>query len=155
MSLKQLLPALAGLLLIKSVVAAEPLQFSNAWSPEAPPVAPVMAGYVTIQNSSAQAVNITAASCSEFKHVEIHDMLEQDGMMRMIKQDSLTIPASGQVVLQRGGMHIMLMKPKRVIKAGEQLAVDFTTADGATYRVNFEVRQSVSSDDAHQHHHHH
>jgi len=123
-----------------SVFAASPLQFEDAWSPEAPPVAPVMAGYVKISNTTQQSIAITAASCPDFNQVEIHDMQHKDGMMHMVKQDQLPIPAGQQVALQPGGMHLMLIQPKRTIKAGETLQVTFELSDGSSVTVPFTVK---------------
>lgn len=143
--------------LVPGLAIAQPLSFENAWSPEAPPVAPVMAGYVRISNSGSEDVTLTGARCPDFARVEIHDMVERDGMMRMIEQESLTIPAGGQVELKPGSLHMMLMKPQRTIKQGETLEITFETADGESIPVRFEVKPQSARDqqhDNHQHHHH-
>jgi copper(I)-binding protein len=151
------LSALLGAVLFSGLAQAQSLMFENAWSPEAPPVAPVMAGYVRIHNHSDQNITITGASCPDFNKVEIHDMQEQDGMMRMIKQDSLAIPAGQQVELAPGGLHMMLMKPKHPIKNGDTLPVTFELDNGETVEVSFEVRTRSmhNQHDGMQHHHHH
>jgi len=140
--------------LMAGPASADTLEFEGAWSPEAPPVAPVMAGYVRISNSGVEDVVITAARCPDFDKVEIHDMRHQDGMMRMIKQESLTIPAGEQIALAPGGMHLMLMKPRRAIKRGETLEVTFETAAGESINVPFEVRPQSAREQGGQHHHH-
>jgi copper(I)-binding protein len=139
--------------LTAQAVASPSLQFTDAWSPEAPPVAPVMAGYLTIHNPGQTDIAITGASCAEFNHVEIHDMLHEGGMMRMVKQEQLPIPAATTVKLEPGGMHVMFMKPKRVIKAGETLPVVFTLSNGETVQVSFTVRKHAMPAQ-HQHHNH-
>lgn len=131
---------LLSALLFSSLAQAQSLMFHNAWSPEAPPVAPVMAGYVQIDNNGDQDIAITGASCPDFNKVEIHDMKHQDGMMRMIKQDKLVIPAGKQVDLAPGGLHMMLMKPKHPIKNGDKLPVTFQLDNGETAEVNFVVK---------------
>lgn len=145
---------LAGYLL-SGVANAQTLSFDNAWSPEAPPVAPVMAGYVQISNSGDKAIAITGASCPDFGKVEIHDMQQQDGMMRMVKQEQLVIPAGGEVELAPGGLHMMLMKPRRTIKQGETLDITFELDNGETVQVAFEVKpRPMQQHDGQQHHHH-
>jgi hypothetical protein len=98
-------------------------------------------------------VIITAAESPDFASVEIHDMQMHDGMMRMIKQDKLIIPAGGQVELKQGSFHLMLMKPKRTFKQGDTLEVTFTMADGQSDTVRFEVKPREMHDE-HQHQHH-
>lgn len=137
--------------------SAQNLTFENAWSPEAPPVAPVMAGYVRISNNSSEDVTLTGARCPDFARVEIHDMVERDGMMRMIEQERLTIPAGEQVELKPGSLHMMLIKPQRAIKQGETLEITFETAGGDSIPVSFEVKPRSARDQQHdnqQHHHH-
>ncbi|MFO8023904.1 copper chaperone PCu(A)C [Thiohalophilus sp.] len=149
--------ALLAASLAPGMAIAQTLTFENAWSPEAPPVAPVMAGYVRISNDGSEDVTLTGARCPDFSRVEIHDMVERDGMMRMIEQERLTIPAGGQVELKPGSLHMMLMKPRRAIKQGETLEVTFETASGESIPVNFEVKPQSARDqqpDNHQHHHH-
>jgi copper(I)-binding protein len=143
--------ALLSGLLTSGIASAGTLQFEGAWVPEAPPVAPVLGGYVQISNSGNKDVTITATESPDFASVEIHDMQMHDGMMRMIKQDKLTIPAGGQVELKPGGFHLMLMKPKRAFKQGDTLEVTFTMADGQSDTVSFEVMQR----EMHDGHHHH
>lgn len=142
---------LAGYL-VAGPASAGTLEFEGAWVPEAPPVAPVMAGYVRISNSTTDDVAITGARCPDFNSVEIHDMFERDGMMRMVRQDRLTIPAGETVELKKGGLHLMLMKPRRAIKTGESLNVTFETADGESFSVVFEVKPRPAQDQQ-QHHH--
>ncbi|MDZ7662416.1 copper chaperone PCu(A)C [Thiohalophilus sp.] len=154
--MSQFRPFLMFALLAGSLMAgpasAQTLEFEGAWSPEAPPVAPVMAGYVRITNPGTEDVVITTARCPDFGKVEIHDMRHQDGMMRMIKQESLTIPAGEQIALAPGGMHLMLMKPQRAIKRGETLDVTFETAAGESINVPFEVKPQSAREQGGQHH---
>lgn len=134
---------------LNTASASQSLQFEDAWSPEAPPVAPVMAGYVKITNTGQQSIAITAASCADFNKVEIHDMQHKDGMMHMVKQEKLPIPAGQTVSLQQGGMHIMLMKPRRAIKAGETLQVTFELSNGSSITVPFAVKATGTQGNHH------
>ena len=144
---------LAGIL-TSGIASAGTLQFEGAWVPEAPPVAPVLGGYVQISNSGNKDVTITATASPDFANVEIHDMQMHEGMMRMIRQETLTIPAGGQVELKPGSFHLMLMKPKRTFKQGDTLEVTFSMADGQTATVSFEVKPREMHD-GHQSHQHH
>lgn len=144
-----------GLLVIVagSANATESLQVSDAWIPEAPPVASVMAGYLTIHNPGKQAVTITGARSKEFAAVEIHETRMQDGMARMVRQASLVIPAGASVKFERGGLHLMLMQPKRGFKAGDSISIELVT-DAGMLVVNANVRAANLDDDMHHHHNH-
>ena len=128
------------LLLISSVNAAASLKIENAWSPEAPPIAKVMAGYMKIVNLSNKDIKITSAKSNLFKNVEIHLTDMNDGMMRMIKQDNLNIKANAHIELKPGGLHMMLMGKLKPIKSGSVIPVSLTFDNGETVNINLKVK---------------
>ena len=138
---------------ISTANAADSLQIENAWSPEAPPVAKVMAGYMKINNLSNKDIKILSAKSDLFKRVEIHLTEMSDGMMRMIKQENLKIKAKGHIELKPGGLHMMLIGKLKPVKAGSNIAVTLTLDNGKTINIKLKVKV----DDAPQmmHHHHH
>ena len=142
-----------SLFFISTANAADSLQIENAWSPEAPPVAKVMAGYMKINNLSNKDIKILSAKSDLFKRVEIHLTEMSDGMMRMIKQENLKIKAKGHIELKPGGLHMMLMGKLKPVKAGSVIAVTLTLDNGKTINIKLKVKV----DDAPQmmHHHHH
>ena len=149
----QPLIALCMLVSFSSVQASEILEIDDAWVAEAPPVAPVMGGYMKIVNETDKSVSITSASCPDFEKVEIHEMSMSGGMMKMREIEKLDVPAHGKVELKPGGYHLMLIKPKQAFKKGDTLTVTLHTADGQSRAVKMEVKERPSGD-AHQHHHH-
>ena len=143
-------------LMISNVAYADSLlKIENTWSPAAPPVAKVMAGYMTINNSGQDAVKITAAKSPLFKKVEIHLTEMKDGMMRMIKQENLTIPAKSSVELKPGGLHMMLMGKLKPIKAGSSIPVTISFDNGESRNINLSVKTGNEPQMMHDHHHHH
>lgn len=135
-----------------SVHAKDTLEFSDAWIPEAPPVVKVMAGYVKIHNPTSSNIVINKVTSPDFKKVEMHQTIEKDGMSRMIKQDKMVIPAGGEVLFQRGGLHLMLINAKRGMKRGEKITLKFSTNEN-TITVMAEIKEAAIED--HSHHHHH
>jgi len=137
-----------------TVHASESLQVSDAWVPEAPPVASVMAGYLAIHNPGAQDVTISAVRSADFASVEMHETRMQDGMARMVRQDKLVIPAGKTVMFERGGLHLMLMQPQRSFRMGDRIRFELVTSAGA---VTFSavVKAASLDGDKHDHHHHH
>ena len=140
------------MLLISTANAADSLQVENAWSPEAPPVAKVMAGYMKINNLTNKDIKIVSAKSSLFKRVEIHLTKMSNGNMRMIKQENLNIKAKGHIELKPGSLHMMLMGKLKPVKAGSVIAVTLTLDNGETINIKLKVK----IDDAPQmmHHHH-
>ena len=130
------------------------LVVSNAWSPEAPPVAPVMAGYMTIKNTTDNPIAITGGNSTAFNTVEIHDMMMHDGMMHMVKQEKLVVPANGSVTLKPGSLHVMFIKPKKAHQAGDTITASFDLSNKQTLTVPFKVKKREMQQHDHMHHNH-
>jgi copper(I)-binding protein len=147
----QPLVALCLLISFATVQADEVLDIDDAWVAEAPPVAPVMGGYMEIENKTDKPISITSASCPDFETVEIHEMSMSGGMMKMRQIEKLDVPAHGKVELQPGGYHLMLIKPKKPFKKGDTLTVTLHTENSYSKAVKMEVKERPSGD---MHHHH-
>lgn len=153
--MRQTLYALVSFfLLVTYSHADEGLQISDAWIPQAPPVAMMHAGYVQVKNASKQAVIIVAAESADYGAVEIHKTVTADGMSRMIAQDKVTIAAGTEVNFERGGLHLMLMHPKRKLKLGDTVKINFITEDKKSFAFTATVKAATLGDDDHSHHHH-
>ena len=136
-----------------TVQATESVKVTNAWSPEAPSVTKVMAGYMQIHNNSDKDIKIISAKSPLFDRVEIHLTKMKNGMMSMIKQENLTIPAHKIVELKPGGLHMMLMGRKQEIKSGSTIAVTLTFDNGENINVTLNVKEA-RQEELHHHHHH-
>ena len=144
------LSLLIVLFLTTLAARAATLQIQDARVPEAPPVAPVLAGYLTLVNSGEKTVRVVGASSDQFEAVEIHAMHMKDGVMTMKPVPALTIPAGGKVSLAPGGLHLMLIRPHKPFRAGDTIRVMLKLDDGSTLAVNLPVKAG----DDHTHHHH-
>jgi copper(I)-binding protein len=128
-------------------IAAGKLQVRDAWIPEAPPVADVMAAYFEIDNAGSKPVTITGFSCKDFGDVMMHKTVEKDGMSSMIHMDKLTVAAKSKLKFERGGLHLMLMMPKRHLKQGQKVALSMHTADNQTIKFTAIVKPASLGDD--------
>lgn len=70
------------------------------------------AGYLSLTNNTDAAIRITRVSSPQFASVELHESTVEGGVARMRKIPELVIPPRGGVILERGGKHLMLMKPQ-------------------------------------------
>ncbi|MCW9024650.1 MAG: copper chaperone PCu(A)C [Gammaproteobacteria bacterium] len=101
--------------------ATELLHIKKAYSPEAPPVVKILAGYMELHNPTSKDIVITGVSSPDFEHVEIHSMVMRDGMMHMDRQDTLVVPAKGQVNLEPGDLHVMFINKLKSFKDGDHI----------------------------------
>jgi len=129
------------LLLIFSPIALAELDISDPWIKNLPPSIPVRAGYMTIHNPQPQAVSIVSLRSDAFASVEIHQSIEQDGMMRMEQLPSLKIESNSSVQLAPGGLHLMMMNPSEPTRPGDQLEIVIVLDDGSEQRVVMQVKR--------------
>jgi copper(I)-binding protein len=120
------------------------LDFESAWIRAVPPASPVMAGYVTVINRGNGESILDAVESAAFDAVEIHEMRDVDGVMRMRPLPDIRIEPSRQVALAPGGNHLMLFRPKRDLVPGEMIELTFVFRDGSRRAVNFEVRTTAA-----------
>ena len=128
-----------------NLYASQGIQIKNAWIPEAPPGARVMAGFMEIYNSSSQSVDILSISSPAFNRVEMHLSKEVNGMAKMLPQKKLSIPAKGKLILKSGGYHLMLIKPNKRLLDGTKATLNLTLSNDKIISLNVSVRKNATS----------
>jgi copper(I)-binding protein len=119
---------------------ASDLVITDAWSPQAPP-GRMMAGFMHLENRGPEPIVLTHAESERFGRVEIHTMSMDDGVMRMRELDSLELPAGNTVVLEPGGLHLMLMQPEGQFELGDRFELVLIDASDQRWPVTLEVRE--------------
>ena len=141
------------LLLGPSLVTAEvTLEVSEPWIREAPPTARVMAGYMTLINAGDTPITITSVSSPDFKGAEVHRTVIEDGVARMQPVSQLQIPANSPLMLEPGGLHLMLFDPQRPLPEGETVSLIIHRSNGSQVTAIAPVVRETGED--HSHHHH-
>lgn len=120
--------------------AGDHLMVDNAWIREAPPGATALAGYMTLHNDSDKERVLVGASSPAFGNVMLHRTVMENGMAKMVHQMAITIPAGGKVMFKPNDYHIMLMKPKQTLKAGDKVDITLEFKNGETMTVTHVVR---------------
>jgi len=127
------------LLLMFSPIASAELDVRDPWIKNLPASVPVRAGYMTIHNPQSKAVSIVSLRSDAFASIEIHQTIEQDGMMRMEQVRSLNIESNSSVQLAPGGLHLMMMNPSEPTQPGDLLEIVIVLDDGSEQRVEMQV----------------
>lgn len=120
-------------------VARSALEITQAWSPEAPP-GRTMAGFMTISNTGNVPIKLVDGYSVGFGRIEIHDMINDDGVMRMRRLDSLTVEANATVQLRPGSYHVMLMEPKETYVANDRIPLTLVDDQNREYEITLTVR---------------
>lgn len=69
------------------------------------------AAYLDITNQSGAAIRITSVTSPDYELVEMHETTIEDGVARMRAIPVLEIEDGDTVIFERGGKHLMLMRP--------------------------------------------
>ncbi len=125
------------------------------WVRMMPPGMPSTAAYLTLRNNTARDVEIVSGASPVAATTELHDHIEDEhGVMRMREVGSITIPANGQVKLQPGGLHVMLIDLHSPLETGRQVPLQLELEGLGTLRLQAEVRDAEHPGMGGHHHRH-
>jgi periplasmic copper chaperone A len=113
---------------------------SDAWVRLPPPSRDQTALFVVLENHSDQRRAVVSASTDAAERAELHEMKQENGMMRMSPVKEIVIPAKGKTALAPGGLHVMLFGLKTRPAAGDVLTVTLKLDDGSTVPVKATAR---------------
>ena len=138
-------PVSAGLIsaLITLAAAAEEARISvrDAWVRETPPGMTMTAGYMVLQNRTSRPQVLVAASSSVFETVMIHRTVARQGMTGMEHSPQVELLPNASLLFAPGGYHLMLLNPKRRLRAGDRVEIYLEFRDGLVIPVAYEVRK--------------
>lgn len=121
------------------------ITINDPWIRLAPPNAPVLGLFMKINNNTTDEIKLLAANADGYQRVELHKTLFQHGIMKMLQQNFISIPAQSQVRLKPGSWHIMLIKPHNVPQIGEKVKISLKFDNNTTHIVNALVRKKHMS----------
>lgn len=139
---------------VQAQAAHGAIMLDEAWIRAAPPDAPVRAGYARIMNHSAGEVVIDGARSDAFGAIEIHEMRDVDGVMRMRPVPSLVLPAHGTLRLEPGGLHLMLMRPTAPLADDARVSIILLHGQDEVVRGEFTVGEGTAAASGHDAMHH-
>ncbi len=114
---------------------------NNAWIAEAPPVSRVHAGYFTLHNGGSKPVTLKTVSSEMYGNIEMHLSIEKDGVSSMQWLQQIEIPAGEDFAFAPGGYHLMLFRPVKRLKQGDEVKLHFGFADGSRITTTATVKK--------------
>lgn len=120
----------------------------------------ISAAFGTLHNTSEQPIALQKVVIKgEVKGIaELHQTSNDNGVMKMLKVDSITIPAKQSVELAPGGLHIMLINLQGPLEAGKTITLELIFDDSATLKIEAPIKgrnireRVISKSDKHAHH---
>lgn len=137
---------LAGLVLSLAItmVQAASIDFSPAWSRITAIRMNVGGVFMNITNNTNQDDVLLSASTPRATGVEIHETVDDQGVMRMRQlKNGLPLPKGKTVELKPGGLHIMLTGIKSQLKLNDQFDLTLKFKSGKTETVKVIVNNGV------------
>lgn len=128
-----------AILLLSAMLAAcgaqePPVVVSDVEITKPVPGRHMSAGFLVVTNNTDAAIHITSVQSPQFDSVEIHETTVTDGISRMRELEELLVPAHGSVTLERGGKHLMLMRPRDL---DDSVTLQFLSGDAPVLTVDY------------------
>ncbi len=98
----------------------------------APPGAKATGAFMTLKNLGDNEVKLVKAGSTVANVTELHNHINDNGVMRMRQVPEIVVPAKGETLLKPGSYHVMLIDMKAPMKEGDQVAITLGFADGSS-----------------------
>ena len=98
------------------------------------------AAYLTLRNKGKETDRLINVQSDVAEFAEIHTSQTTQGVTSMEKVDSVEIPTQGKVVMEPGGMHIMLIGLKRDLRPVDTIQLTLEFEQSSPLEVKAEVR---------------
>lgn len=116
------------------------IEVTEAYVRGLPPGVVNTAAFMRILNRGYADRVLVGGSTPAADSVSIHATINDNGMMKMEHKMNLVIPAQGQVLLESGGLHLMLMGLKGSLGEGEgEVELNLSFQDGGTISLRLPV----------------
>ncbi|WP_446730949.1 copper chaperone PCu(A)C [Pseudomonas sp. CFBP 13710] len=126
------------------------------WSQELPPGSPTAAVYFELRNRGLDDDTLTSVDTPIAAEAQLHQHINQDGMMKMQQVQGVTVPASGHAVFAPMAFHVMLLdlKLSSPLQAGQHFPVTLHFAKAGDFVVEVQVlKQAPAQEEATEHAH--
>ncbi|MDN4476029.1 copper chaperone PCu(A)C [Demequina sp. SYSU T00192] len=105
------------------------LTVTDPWVKTAATEDMMSAAFGTLVNTTDEDVTVVAATSDQYPALELHEVV--DGAMQELG-DGMVVPAGGELALEPGGFHIMVMELPEAIEPGDEVDFTLELADGST-----------------------
>lgn len=99
------------------------------------------AAFMVLHNHGTTDCHIASARSDIAERTELHTHIaDSNGVMRMVHiEEGFPLPAGGEVLLERGGNHVMFLGLTRPMEQGSSVAVTLVFADGSEATIDVPV----------------
>ena len=152
-----LVVALLGLSLNVTGHESQPadIHIMQPWSRELPAVAKNGAAYAVLRNHGKTADRLLGGSSPMAERIELHTHVMDGGIARMRRVESVELAPDTPVILEPGGLHLMLFGLKEPLVEGKRYSLSLEFARMGNVEVEVLVRASDAVGTGYPSHEHH
>jgi copper(I)-binding protein len=143
LQIPRFVPTLALAIAAAAAHAGDAPVVTGAWSRATPPGVSVGAAYLVITGGDKDD-RLTGASSERAEMVELHEVVEEDGVAKMRPTEEVEVPAGKRVELAPKGRHLMLMGLDAPLVAGQTYALVLKFAESGEQKVSVTVREATA-----------
>ena len=136
--------SLSGVLLALALALpahAQAIEVHDAYARTAYPGAPSAAAFMVIYNRGDAPDRLIGVQSPVAARVELHTHIDAGGGVMQMRpvEDGLPLPTGGQIVMQRGGNHVMMMGVTEELTHGDAVPVTLVFESGQVLDLMVEV----------------
>lgn len=136
---------------VAMAAAADKVSVKEPFVRLAPPNAPATGAFMVIRNSGDKAVKLVKADNPASRVTELHNHINEGGVMKMRPVPAIEIPANGEAVLKPGSLHVMLIDLKKPMNEGDNVPITLEFDDGSRIKVDAKVLRPAPMPMEHRH----
>ena len=104
------------------------------------PSASTSAAYMVIRNAGTEPDTLLTIRSDAAEVAELHISETQNGVTMMSAVENVPVPARDKVELKPGGLHIMLIKLKQELTAGEKITLTLVFEKSGEIQIEAEIK---------------
>ncbi|MBX9752631.1 MAG: copper chaperone PCu(A)C [Roseococcus sp.] len=108
-------------------------------------------GFLTIRNTGATPDRLVGASSPAAGRLELHTHIRDGDVMRMRPVNDIPVPANGEVTLQPGGLHLMLIGLTQPMNVGQSIPVTLRFEGAGEVTIQLAVQAAGARQSGHRH----
>lgn len=98
--------------------------------------------YFTIQNPASKADKLLSAATDIAQSTELHmSMMNAEGVMSMMEQEFVDVPANSTVEFKPGGLHVMLVGLEQDLPVGNSLSLTLQFENAGEIQLDVPIKE--------------
>lgn len=124
---------------------ADQISVADPYVRMAPPGTKTTGAFMTLKNAGDKEVKLVSAATQVANVTELHNHINDGGVMRMRQVKEIAVPAKGETALKPGGYHVMLIDMKAPLKEGAHVVITLGFDDGSSKEVHAPVMKPMAA----------